>query len=122
LKHDSSTSAHAHLCFPDQVRAITEVTTAVAAGDLAVKICVDSKGEIRELGNAINTMVGQLNTFASEVGSVTLEVGTYGTLGGQVIVRLGGTWKDVSDHVNTMVANFTGMSFSFVGPKVDVIF
>ncbi|ELR13888.1 GAF sensor hybrid histidine kinase [Acanthamoeba castellanii str. Neff] len=92
-----------------QVRAIAQVTTAVASGDLSKKISVDVKGEILELKNTINTMVDQLNTFASEVMRVALEVGTEGKLGGQAMVRgVAGTWKDLTDNVNTMAANLTG--------------
>jgi HAMP domain-containing protein len=91
------------------VRAIAQVTTAVASGDLSKKIAVDVKGEILELKNTINTMVDQLNTFASEVMRVALEVGTEGKLGGQAMVRgVAGTWKDLTDNVNTMAANLTG--------------
>jgi HAMP domain-containing protein len=91
-----------------QVRAIAEVTTAVASGDLSKKISLDVKGEILELKNTINTMVDQLSTFAAEVTRVALEVGTEGKLGGQAIVKgVGGTWKDLTDNVNTMAANLT---------------
>jgi len=92
-----------------QVRAIAEVTTAVAGGDLSKKIALDVRGEILELKNTINTMVDQLNSFASEVTRVALEVGTEGKLGGQAQVKgVGGTWKDLTDNVNTMAANLTG--------------
>jgi len=92
-----------------QVRAIAEVTTAVARGDLSKKIKVDVKGEIQELKNTINTMVDQLGTFAAEVTRVALEVGTQGKLGGQAQVKgVAGTWKDLTDNVNTMAANLTG--------------
>ncbi|EGG21808.1 histidine kinase [Cavenderia fasciculata] len=92
-----------------QVRAIAEVTTAVACGDLSKKISVDVKGEILELKNTINTMVDQLNSFAAEVIRVALEVGTEGRLGGQAEVKgVGGVWKDLTDNVNTMAANLTG--------------
>ncbi len=92
----------------DQVRNIAEVTTAVANGDLSRKITVDVKGEILELKNTINTMVDQLNGFASEVTRVAREVGTEGILGGQAEVRgVGGTWKDLTDSVNRMAANLT---------------
>ena len=92
-----------------QVRNIAEVTTAVALGDLSKKITVDVKGEILELKNTINTMVDQLNAFASEVTRVAREVGTEGKLGGQAQVRgVGGTWKDLTDNVNLMAANLTG--------------
>ncbi len=92
-----------------QVRNIAEVTTAVARGDLSKKITVDVKGEILELKNTINTMVDQLNSFASEVTRVAREVGTEGRLGGQAQVEgVGGTWKDLTDNVNTLAANLTG--------------
>jgi len=92
-----------------QVRNIAEVTTAVARGDLSRKITVDVKGEILELKNTINTMVDQLNSFASEVTRVAREVGTEGQLGGQAVVRgVAGTWKDLTDSVNSMAANLTG--------------
>ena len=89
---------------PDgQVRNIAEVTTAVANGDLSKKITVDVKGEILELKNTINTMVDQLNSFASEVTRVAREVGTEGKLGGQAEVKgVAGTWKDLTDNVNSM--------------------
>src|ERR1700691_109934 len=86
-----------------QVRAIAEVTTAVALGDLSKKITADVKGEILELKNTINTMVDQLNSFASEVTRVAREVGTEGKLGGQSQVKgVAGTWKDLTDNVNSM--------------------
>ncbi|HYE71505.1 MAG TPA: response regulator [Aquabacterium sp.] len=91
-----------------QVRNIAEVTTAVARGDLSRKITVDVKGEILELKNTINTMVDQLNSFASEVTRVAREVGTEGKLGGQAQVPgVAGTWKDLTDTVNVMAANLT---------------
>jgi HAMP domain-containing protein/CheY-like chemotaxis protein/signal transduction histidine kinase len=91
-----------------QVRNIAEVTTAVARGDLSRKITVDVKGEILELKNTINTMVDQLNAFASEVTRVAREVGTEGRLGGQAEVPgVAGTWKDLTDTVNVMAANLT---------------
>jgi HAMP domain-containing protein/CheY-like chemotaxis protein/signal transduction histidine kinase len=91
-----------------QVRNIAEVTTAVARGDLSRKITVDVKGEILELKNTINTMVDQLNAFASEVTRVAREVGTEGRLGGQAQVSgVAGTWKDLTDTVNVMAANLT---------------
>ncbi len=91
-----------------QVRNIAEVTTAVARGDLSRKITVDVKGEILELKNTINTMVDQLNGFASEVTRVAREVGTEGRLGGQAQVPgVAGTWKDLTDTVNVMAANLT---------------
>jgi HAMP domain-containing protein/signal transduction histidine kinase/DNA-binding response OmpR family regulator len=92
-----------------QVRNIADVTTAVARGDLSKKITVDVRGEILELKNTINTMVDQLNGFASEVTRVAREVGTDGKLGGQAEVRgVGGTWKDLTDNVNFMANNLTG--------------
>ena len=91
-----------------QVRNIAEVTTAVARGDLSRKITVDVKGEILELKETINTMVDQLNAFASEVTRVAREVGTEGKLAGQAIVPgVGGTWKDLTDNVNSMASNLT---------------
>ena len=92
-----------------QVRNIAEVTTAVARGDLSRKITVDVKGEILELKDTINTMVDQLNAFASEVSRVAREVGTEGKLGGQAQVSgVAGTWKDLTDNVNSMASNLTG--------------
>ncbi len=91
-----------------QVRNIADVTTAVAKGDLSKKITVDVKGEILELKNTINTMVDQLRSFASEVTRVAREVGTEGKLGGQADVRdVAGTWKDLTDSVNSMAGNLT---------------
>ncbi|MFZ1152174.1 MAG: HAMP domain-containing protein, partial [Xanthobacteraceae bacterium] len=91
-----------------QVRNIAEVTTAVARGDLGRKITVDVKGEILELKNTINTMVDQLNAFASEVTRVAREVGTEGKLGGQAqVLGVAGTWKDLTDNVNFMASNLT---------------
>ncbi len=92
-----------------QVRNIAEVTTAVARGDLSRKITVDVKGEILELKDTINTMVDQLRSFASEVTRVAREVGTDGKLGGQAQVPgVAGTWKDLTDSVNSMASNLTG--------------
>src|SRR5258706_365348 len=92
-----------------QVRNIAGVTTAVARGDLSRKITVDVKGEILELKDTINTMVDQLNAFASEVRRVAREVGTEGKLGGQALVPgVAGTWKDLTDNVNSMASNLTG--------------
>src|SRR2546425_6656972 len=91
-----------------QVRNIADVTTAVAKGDLSKKITVSVRGEILELKNTINTMVDQLNGFASEVTRVAREVGTEGKLGGQAQVRgIGGVWKDLTDSVNFMASNLT---------------
>ena len=93
----------------DQVRNIAQVTTAVARGDLSRKITVDVRGEILELKDTINTMVDQLNGFASEVTRVAREVGTEGRLGGQAEVPgVAGTWKDLTDSVNSMAGNLTG--------------
>src|SRR5205085_2794965 len=90
----------------NQVRNIADVTTAVAKGDLSKKITVEAKGEIRQLKDTINTMVDQLNAFASEVTRVAREVGTEGKLGGQAVVPgIGGTWKDLTDSVNSMASN-----------------
>jgi HAMP domain-containing protein/CheY-like chemotaxis protein/signal transduction histidine kinase len=92
-----------------QVRNIAEVSTAIASGDLSKKITVDVRGEILELKDTINTMVDQLNAFASEVTRVAREVGTEGKLGGQAMVRgVAGTWKDLTDSVNSMASNLTG--------------
>ncbi len=92
-----------------QVRNIADVTKAVANGDLSKKITVDVKGEILELKNTINTMVDQLSSFASEVTRVAREVGTEGILGGQADVKgVAGTWKDLTDSVNSMASNLTG--------------
>ncbi|MGE5099382.1 MAG: HAMP domain-containing protein, partial [Deltaproteobacteria bacterium] len=91
-----------------QVRNIADVTKAVANGDLSKKITVDVKGEILELKNTINTMVDQLNSFASEVTRVAREVGTDGKLGGQAgVPGVAGTWKDLTDNVNLMASNLT---------------
>ena len=90
------------------MRNIADVTTAVASGDLSKKITVDVQGEILELKNTINTMVDQLNSFASEVTRVAREVGTEGKLGGQADVKgVAGTWKDLTDNVNFMAGNLT---------------
>src|SRR5581483_609694 len=91
-----------------QVRNIAEVTTAVASGDLSKKITVDVRGEILELKYTINTMVDQLRSFASEVSRVAREVGSEGRLGGQADVQgVAGTWKDLTNNVNTMAGNLT---------------
>jgi HAMP domain-containing protein/signal transduction histidine kinase/DNA-binding response OmpR family regulator len=91
-----------------QVRNIADVTKAVAAGDLSKKITVDVKGEILELKATINTMVDQLSSFASEVTRVAREVGTEGRLGGQAEVEgVSGTWKDLTESVNSMAGNLT---------------
>ena len=91
-----------------QVRSIAQVATAVARGDLTQKIRVDARGEILELKQTINTMVDQLSSFAEEVTRVAREVGTEGKLGGQATVRgVSGTWKDLTDNVNSMADNLT---------------
>src|ERR1700677_4874038 len=91
-----------------QVRNIAEVTTAVANGDLRKKVTVDVRGEILQLKNTINAMVDQLNSFASEVTRVALEVGTEGKLGGQAQVQgVAGVWKDLTESVNMMAGNLT---------------
>jgi CheY-like chemotaxis protein/HAMP domain-containing protein len=91
-----------------QVRNIADVTIAVASGDLSRKITVDVRGEILQLKEAINTMVDQLRSFASEVTRVAREVGTDGKLGGQAVVPgVAGTWKDLTDNVNLLAANLT---------------
>jgi HAMP domain-containing protein len=91
-----------------QVRNIAEVTIAVANGDLSRKITVDVRGEILQLKEAINTMVDQLRSFASEVTRVAREVGTDGKLGGQAVVPgVAGTWKDLTDNVNLLADNLT---------------
>src|SRR5271156_5073382 len=91
-----------------QVRNIAEVSTAIARGDLSKKITVNVSGEILQLKETINTMVDQLNAFASEVTRVAREVGTEGQLGGQAEVKgVAGTWKDLTDGVNQMASNLT---------------
>ena len=92
-----------------QVRNIAEVATAIASGDLSNKITVDVRGEILQLKETLNTMVDQLNRFAGEVTRVAREVGTEGKLGGQAQVPgVAGTWKDLTDNVNSMAGNLTG--------------
>ena len=99
-----------------QVRNIAEVTTAVAKGDLSRKITVDVRGEVLELKNTINTMVDQLNGFSSEVTRVAKEVGTEGKLGGQAQVPgIAGTWKDLTDSVNSMASNLTAQVRNIAG-------
>src|SRR5580658_5305948 len=91
-----------------QVRKIADVTTAVANGDLSKKITVDVRGEMAELKSTVNTMVDQLNAFASEATRVAREVGSEGRLGGQAYGQgVGGTWKDLTDNVNFMASNLT---------------
>jgi HAMP domain-containing protein/CheY-like chemotaxis protein/signal transduction histidine kinase len=92
----------------NQVRDIADVTTAVANGELGRKITVEARGELVTLKNTINTMVDQLNAFASEVTRVAREVGTEGRLGGQASVEgVRGTWKELTDNVNGMASNLT---------------
>ena len=91
-----------------QVRDIANVATAVAKGDLSQKITVDVKGELFQLKQSLNQMVDSLNLFAGEVTRVSLEVGTEGKLGGQAVVpNVGGTWKELTDNVNSMASNLT---------------
>src|SRR5205823_7915588 len=91
-----------------QVRNIAEVTTAVANGDLGRKITVEASGEVAALAETINRMVDQLSSFADEVTRVAREVGTEGQLGGQANVKgVSGTWKDLTDNVNTLADNLT---------------
>src|SRR5947209_2176566 len=105
----------------NQVRNIAGVTTAVAKGDLSTKITVDAQGEILELKNTINTMVDQLNAFASEVTRVAREVGTEGKLGGQAVVKdVGGVWKDLTDSVNWMAGNLTNQVRNIAGVTTAV--
>src|SRR5207253_1089140 len=92
-----------------QVRNIADVATAIAGGDLSKKITVNVSGEILQLKETITPMVDQLNAFAGEVTRVAREVGTEGKLGGQALVRgVAGTWKDLTDSVNSMASNLTG--------------
>ena len=104
-----------------QVRNIAEVATAVASGDLSRKITVDVRGEILQLKEAINTMVDQLRSFASEVTRVAREVGTDGKLGGQAVVPgVAGTWKDLTDSVNAMAGNLTAQVRNIAGVTTAV--
>ncbi len=104
-----------------QVRNIAEVTTAVANGDLSRKITVAVRGEILELKNTINTMVDQLGSFASEVTRVAREVGTEGKLGGQAEVKgVAGTWKDLTESVNSMAGNLTNQVRNIAGVTTAV--
>ena len=91
-----------------QVRSIAQVATAVARGDLSQKITVEARGEVAALASAINGMVDTLGAFAGEVTRVAREVGTEGILGGQAVVpHVAGTWKDLTDNVNSMANNLT---------------
>jgi len=104
-----------------QVRNIAEVTTAVASGDLSRKITVDARGEILELKNTMNTMVDQLNAFASEVTRVAREVGIEGKLGGQADVEgVAGVWKDLTDSVNSMAGNLTSQVRNIAGVTTSI--
>ena len=92
-----------------QVRSIAQVATAVERGDLSQQITVEAKGEVAALAQTINRMVGTLSAFADEVTRVAREVGTEGRLGGQADVKgVAGTWKDLTDNVNSMANNLTG--------------
>ncbi|MFJ3272667.1 MULTISPECIES: HAMP domain-containing protein [unclassified Streptomyces] len=92
-----------------QVRSIAQVANAVARGDLSRKITVEAEGEVAALAEVINTMVDTLSSFADEVTRVAREVGTEGRLGGQARVpNVAGTWKDLTDNVNSMASNLTG--------------
>ncbi|HEX9501280.1 MAG TPA: HAMP domain-containing protein, partial [Thermoanaerobaculia bacterium] len=105
----------------NQVRNIAQVTTAVANGDLSKQITVDARGEILELKETINTMVDQLRSFASEVTRVAKEVGTEGKLGGQADVKgVAGTWKDLTDSVNSMASNLTSQVRNIAGVTTAV--
>src|SRR4029077_17773507 len=103
------------------VRNIAEVTTAGAKGDLSKKITVNVRGEIQELKDTINTMVDQLSSFASEVTRVAREVGTEGRLGGQADVQdVSGTWRDLTDSVNSMAGNLTAQVRNIAGVTTAV--
>ena len=92
----------------DQVRQIAQVTTAVANGDLTQKVTVEAKGEVAALAETINDMTDTLRTFAEQVTGVAREVGTLGVLGGQADVPgVAGTWKDLTESVNSMATNLT---------------
>jgi len=91
-----------------QLRDVSKVATAIASGDLTQKITVDVKGEILQIKDVINKMVDTLRSFSSEVSRVAKEVGTEGKLGGQADVKgVAGTWKDLTDNVNSLTANLT---------------
>src|SRR5437868_3008929 len=105
----------------NQVRNIAAVTTAVANGDLSRKITVDARGEILELKNTVNPMVGQLSSFASEVTRVAREVGTEGKLGGEAVVKdVAGVWQDLTDNVNSMAGNLTNQVRNIAGVTTAV--
>src|SRR5205814_208860 len=104
-----------------QVRNIADVSTAIANGDLSRKITVDVRGEIQELKNTINTMVDQLNGFASEVTRVAREVGTEGKLGGQAVVPgVAGTWKDLTDQVRNIAEVTISVANGDLSRKITV--
>ncbi|MGV4987602.1 HAMP domain-containing protein [Streptomyces sp. NRAIS4] len=91
-----------------QVRGISQVTTAVANGDLSQKVTVPARGEVAQLAETINQMTETLRIFADEVTRVANEVGAEGRLGGQANVPgAAGTWKDLTDSVNTVFRNLT---------------
>src|SRR5207237_6443424 len=91
-----------------QRRDVSKVPNAIARGDLTQKITVDGRGDLLQTKNVVNTMLDQLNAFASEVTRVAREVGTEGKLGGQAVVKgAAGTWKDLTDNVNFMANNLT---------------
>ena len=103
----------------DQVRSITEVTKAVAGGDLTKKITVDVRGEIKDLKETVNGMTDSLRVFADEVTRLAREVGTEGRLGGQArVTGVAGTWKDLTDNVNAMAANVRLISIVF---RTDIV-
>ncbi|MEE1734975.1 HAMP domain-containing protein, partial [Streptomyces sp. BE147] len=92
-----------------QVRNISRVSSAVANGDLTKKVTVEARGEVAELADTVNTLVTTLSSFADEVTRVAREVGTEGSLGGQAVVPgVSGTWKDLTESVNSMASNLTG--------------
>src|SRR4051794_20271001 len=92
----------------EQGRQSAQVTTAVANGDLTQKVTVEAKGEVAALAETINSMTDTLRTFAEQVTGVAREVGTLGVLGGQAEVPgVAGTWKDLTESVNSMAANLT---------------
>src|SRR5690348_6182674 len=104
-----------------QVRNIAEVATAIAGGDLSKKITVNVSGEILQLKETVNTMVDQLNAFAGEVTRVAREVGTEGKLGGQAnVLGVAGTWKDLTESVNSMASNLTNQVRNIAGVTTAV--
>src|SRR5438309_8999072 len=102
-----------------QLRDMSKVATAIATGDLTQKITVDARGEILQIKNVINVMVDQLSSFAAEVTRVAREVGTEGELGGQAYVKdVAGTWKDLTDSVNSMAGNLTAQVRNIADVKI----